>query len=449
MRIRLKQITKFLALFLLLFSFLQVAIPSLVNAETFEDVPGWPALEDIRSSAYAIYNATTDEFLLEKNMHQPLWNASTTKVLTALTAAQHEDFDLDAMLLVSDAATYFGDPASARLKLKPGELISTRDVLGGLMVLSANDCAYVLAENYGGFYGHTSDLPQEEWGNFAEGSSQKSRQAFVAEMNRVAKGLGAENTNFDNPCGFDGETHNTTAHDLALISNAFLENEDLAPFSSLAHYMPEPTNMHPYAGWSLLTNTNGLVVYGTNFFQSQYIARYNGVKTGTTPRAGSCLIGGGITHDGEQIIAVLLGGSVPRSDNSYVSLAIPVRTLLEYGAYLSGSPSMPYSDAPLPTFPPLLDTSVTEPAEDPDNGETEVPGDDDPEQSVPEETQPQESDPVIDENPGVTQGENPENLPETGELTRREKLVIALSGLIVLCVIAILIGNQMYNRKYR
>ena len=66
MRIRLKQITKFLALFLLLFSFLQIAVPSLVNAETFEDVPGWPALEDIRSSAYAIYNATTDEFLWKR-----------------------------------------------------------------------------------------------------------------------------------------------------------------------------------------------------------------------------------------------------------------------------------------------------------------------------------------------------------------------------------------------
>ena len=74
-----------------------------------------------------------------------------------------------------------------------------------------------------------------------------------------------------------------------------------------------------------------------------------------------------------------MGGSVQRTDNSYVSLAIPVRTLLEYGAYLSGSPSKPYTDAPLPTFPPLLDSSVAEPVEDPDNGENEEPVEGEPE----------------------------------------------------------------------
>lgn len=438
-----KNLSKYLTVLLILFFALQMLITIDVYADKFEDIPGWPGIDDIRASAFSVYDATTDEFLLEQDMHKPLWNASTTKVLTALTVVNHEKFDLDAKLLVSAQATYFADPQSVRLQLRQGEFITTRDALGGLLVQSANDCAYVLAENYGGFYGYTSNLSPEQWGNFTEEAVLKSRRAFVDEMNRIAKKLGTENTNFDNPCGWDGATHQTTAYDLTLMSKALLENEILSTYVSLAHYMPEPTNMHPYAGWAMLSNSNSLVVYGTNFFQSQYISRYNGVKTGTTPLAGSCLIGGGITHDGHQIIAVLLGGSVYRpDDSSYVRIAVPMRSLLEYGAFLSGSGSKPYQEAPLPTFPPLLavDASTTDPTE------TSFPD----ESSVSTEV-------VTDASAAPTNVENTTNIlqttgknpggQESGGITQREKLVIAFSALIVVCAIAIVIGNYLYNRK--
>lgn len=441
-----RNLGKYLALLLILFLSLQIVLAGTVSADSFEDLPGWPAIEDIKASAYSVYNATTGEFILEQNLHQPLWNASTTKVLTALTAVRHEKFDLDAKLLVSEAATYFGDPASARLNLKAGELISTRDVLGGLMVLSANDCAYVLAENYGGLYGYTSDLPPEEWGSFAADAAVNSRQAFVAEMNRVAKSLGAKNTNFDNPCGWDGENHHTTAYDLTMMSKALLENEVLAEFVNMAHYMPEATNMHPYGAWSMASNTNSLVVYGPHFFQSQYIAHYNGVKTGTTPLAGNCLIGSGITHGGQQIIAVILGGSVYRpDDNSYVNLALPVRTLLEYGAYFSGSDSKPYQEAPLPTFSPLVNQDLTDPTES-------LPAESDiSTENITEQT----TEATKTVNPTLSPPTNTVNTQESegpagsSGITKREWLVIALSALIVTCVIAILIGNILYNRKQR
>ena len=86
---------KYLALLLILFLSLQIVLAGTVSADSFEDLPGWPAIEDIKASAYSVYNATTGEFILEQNLHQPLWNASTTKVLTALTAVRHEKFDLD------------------------------------------------------------------------------------------------------------------------------------------------------------------------------------------------------------------------------------------------------------------------------------------------------------------------------------------------------------------
>ncbi|NLV98840.1 MAG: D-alanyl-D-alanine carboxypeptidase [Clostridiaceae bacterium] len=446
MSIIIRNLSKYLILLLTVFFLLQIISAAAVFADNFEDVPGWPAIEDIRASAYSVYNATTDEFILEHNVHQPLWNASTTKVLTALTAVRHEKFDLDAKLLVSEAATYFGDPASAKLNLKAGELISTRDVLGGLMVMSANDCAYVLAENYGGLYGYTSDLSPDQWGNFSADAAVNSRQAFVAEMNRVAKSLGTKNTNFDNPCGWDGENHHTTAYDLTMMSKALLENDVLADFAVMAHYMPEPTNMHPYGAWSMTSNTNSLVVYGTNFFQSQYIARYNGVKTGTTPLAGNCLIGAGITHHGQQIIAVILDGSVYRSeDNSYVNLALPVRTLLEYGAYISGSDSKPYQEAALPVFPPIPNPDLTEPTET-------LPAESDiSTENIPDQT----SEPTSTANPmsnQQTKTENPqgsEGPAATSGITRREWMVIALSALIVVCVIGILIVNIISNRKGR
>lgn len=442
----LRNLSKHLILWLILVFILQLLVNAEVYADKFEDVPGWPGIDDIRASAFSVYDATTDEFLLDRNMHEPLWNASTTKVMTALTVVNHEKFDLDAKLLVSPQATYFADPQSVRMQLKAGELITTRDALAGLLVQSANDCAYVLAENYGGFYGYTSDLPPEQWDNLTEESVLASRQVFVDEMNRIAQKLGAVDTNFDNPCGWDGETHQTTAHDLTLMSKALLDNEVLAGYVSLAHYMPEPTNMHPYAGWAFLNNSNSLVLYGTNFFQSQYISRYNGVKTGTTPLAGNCLIGAGITHDGHQIIAVLLGGSVYRpDDNSYVRIAIPVRTLLEYGAFLSGSSSKPYQEAALPSFSsPLGEDEVTD-----DPGVTELPDDKNPDISTAVTT---EMTIVTDTHSEVVSSRTEMGISvksDKGNITQREKFVIAFSALIVICAIAIVVGNYIFNRKIK
>jgi len=139
----------------------------------------------------------TGRVLYEKNAHQKLPMASTTKIMTGIITI--EATDLDKTIEINPAAS--GIEGSS-IWLSPNEKITIRDLLYGLMLSSGNDAAEALAYEIAG-----------------------SIEEFSALMNKKAKQIGANNTNFENPHGLPNSDHYTTAYDLALISSYAMQNE--------------------------------------------------------------------------------------------------------------------------------------------------------------------------------------------------------------------------------
>ena len=200
-----------------------------------------------------LMEADTGRVLWEKNGDEPRLIASTTKIMTALIALE----TLDPDLTVTVDPKWTGVEGSS-MYLRPGQEITVRDLLYGLMLASGNDAAAALACAAAG-----------------------SIEAFAAQMNRKAAALGCRNTHFENPSGLDGENHRASARDLALITREALENEMFREIVST----PSRT-----VGEHTFSNHNRLLRECEGVF---------GVKTGYTKAAGrtlvTCCERGGVT----------------------------------------------------------------------------------------------------------------------------------------------------------
>lgn len=210
------------------------------------------------AGAYAVLDAGTGAILDSANADARLPMASTTKIMTGLLAA--EDGSPDRM--VSVPASCAGVEGSS-MYLQAGEVLPLRDVLYGLMLCSGNDAAECIAAVCGG------------------------RDAFVRRMNRRAGQLGLSDTHFDNPSGLDGETHYTTAAELAKLTAYALRNPLFAEVVSTQSYQTGTRTMH---------NHNKLLSMYPDCI---------GVKTGYTQTAGRCLVSAA-ERNGHTVIAVTL-----------------------------------------------------------------------------------------------------------------------------------------------
>lgn len=167
--------------------------------------------------------------------------------------------------------------------------MTVRDLLEGLLLPSGADAAYAL-----GVY----------CGRKLEGNEQLSYadavHAFVAEMNRKAAAIGAEYTSASNVVGLDAKDQLTTCEDILKIAKVFLDQPVLAEICSL------PTDkITSEEGKSVsLSNTNKMLHVG-NLYYNRDIA---GVKTGTTSRAGNCLVSF-FTIEGERYICIVMNSS--------------------------------------------------------------------------------------------------------------------------------------------
>lgn len=210
------------------------------------------------AGAYAVLDADTGVVLDSSNADTRLPMASTTKIMTGLLAA--EDSSPDRMISVP--ASCAGIEGSS-MYLQAGEVLPLRDVLYGLMLCSGNDAAECIAAVCGG------------------------REVFVRRMNRRAEQLGLSDTHFDNPSGLDGETHYTTAAELAKLTACALNNPLFAEVVSTQSYQTETRTMH---------NHNKLLAMYPDCI---------GVKTGYTQTAGRCLVSAA-ERNGHTVVAVTL-----------------------------------------------------------------------------------------------------------------------------------------------
>ncbi|HZK28852.1 MAG TPA: hypothetical protein VFD19_01385 [Clostridia bacterium] len=381
------------------------------------DPLGWPTYDEINVESFCVIDAATKDIILSKNPDKKRANASTTKIMTALLLVEDDNFDQERLLTVSNASLFFLDPNSARLKeLKTDDKLRTIDCLAALLLASANDVARVIAQNYGGAYGAIDPGGRHD--------ASVSQDLFVARMNQRAVELGATGTHFTNPAGFDEAdgSHYTTTHDLALISAQAMDHPVIAQICAMQYHRMPTTDEHPTAWWGTMSNSNGLVLYGADFMQSQYFERYTGVKTGTTPQAGKCLVGSGITTDGRQLICAAMGiTSTTMDSNPWLARALPVRAILEEAARLEGVPVKEDKDL----FASAAQPSETDPAE-----------------------------PLSPLNPVETQAESltPEPYEDdpffAGGLNQTDPVILVLAALGLLAILAVIvIGSTILIRK--
>lgn len=218
-------------------------------------------LPNVYGHAAIVMNANTGTVIFEKNSHDKVYPASTTKIMTALLAI--ENLDMDKKVTASKAAVSIA-PDSSKMDLVEGEILTVRELLLALMLHSANDAANALAEEVSGSIG-----------------------SFVTLMNERAREIGMENTNFMNPHGYHDKDHYTTAYDMVLLGKEAMENEVFQEISLTQRMTIPPTNKtekerkYWTRNYLISHNSNPDIryVYGT------------GIKTGSTSDAGQCFVG--------------------------------------------------------------------------------------------------------------------------------------------------------------
>ena len=238
------------ALFLGLFS------PAAAKA-TETDLFHWPAGPQLSSEGAVLIEAETGAVLFEKNGTKQFYPASTTKLMTALLAL--ENSALGETVTVSRNAVYDIDVDSSRIWVDVGEELSMEESLYALMLPSANDLAYAIAEHIGG-----------------------TKADFADMMNKRAEALGCENTHFMNPHGLDEDNHYTCPLDLARIMRPLVKNSSFVKISGSKNHKIPSTNLCAEDRWVLNTH---LMIRGTY--------TYDGViagKTGHTDLAGANLV---------------------------------------------------------------------------------------------------------------------------------------------------------------
>ena len=147
------------------------------------------------------------KILYEKNIHEKMYPASLTKIMTALVALKYGN--TEDVITCSEAVLDI-DYDATKIGLKPGDQLTMNQALHALLINSANDAAIAIAEHIGG-----------------------SVENFAEMMNEEALLLGATNSHFVNPHGLSADEHYSTAYDMYLIANEAIKYEDFCHIISL------------------------------------------------------------------------------------------------------------------------------------------------------------------------------------------------------------------------
>ncbi|MCX7715193.1 MAG: D-alanyl-D-alanine carboxypeptidase [Clostridia bacterium] len=218
------------------------------------------------SAEYAcVIEEKTGEVVYEKNARIAYPMASTTKIMTALTAIEADALD-DVVTVSANAANQEG----SSMYLRSGDKILMRDLLYGLMLNSGNDAAVAIAEHVAG------DV-----------------ESFAKLMTEKAHEIGARNTQFKNPSGLDEAGHYTTAYDLALITRRSMQNPEFAEIVKTKNKKIS------------LINTQADIYLSNHNKMLDIYSGADGVKTGYTKATGRCLVSTAV-RDGMRFIAVTL-----------------------------------------------------------------------------------------------------------------------------------------------
>jgi len=278
----------------------------LMNSDLSNSFPYAPAYFDeskplalqpshLYAPAFILIDAPSGQVLMESNADTRMYPASTTKIMTLLLALEYGELD-ETITIPASASDIPVD--SSRVPVYPGEQMTMRDLLYGLMIRSGNDAANAIAELCAG-----------------------SVDAFMSQLNNLASELGMSNSHFVNPHGYHDADHYTTARDLAIAARKGLTDPTFCQIVTCMNYTLPATQKREALAlqniWELFDPAS-----------EYYIPGAAGVKSGYTSAAGFCYVGAA-QRNGRTLIAVVLGE--PTRSRAWIDLS----RLFEYGFALN------------------------------------------------------------------------------------------------------------------
>lgn len=244
----------------------------------YDDTVTDDSVHDYVAQAAGVFLVDSKEATYTQKIHQKMYPASTTKIMTAYVALKYGD--LDQYITVSSSALKDLAPDSSLAGIQVGDTLSMEQLLYGLMLASGNDAAAVIAETISG-----------------------SEEEFAKLMTQEAIALGATDTNFKNAHGLPDKEHYTSVYDLYLIFNAAIQNEKFVDIISDKSYTAVYTNK---AGETISKTWNNTNRYLTGEYSEPNGVSVVGGKTGTTFDAGFCLVLLNENESGEPVISIVL-----------------------------------------------------------------------------------------------------------------------------------------------
>lgn len=233
-----------------------------VNDITYLPITPTDNLPGMSSSYYILLEAKTNQILISSNINQAIYPASTTKLATALTALNN--YPLDETVVIRSLRK-----EGKTMGLRVGQSYTVDSLIKALLIYSANDVAYALADHH-----------------------PKGVDGFIGEMNSLAKSLNMTKTNFTNFDGNDNPAHVSTVYDLSQLGRASLK------LSYIQDVVKEKTIQ-------VLTidGKDSYTLQSTNELLGKY-PEVVGLKTGWTPTAGEAFVGY-LKYNGHDFISVV------------------------------------------------------------------------------------------------------------------------------------------------
>lgn len=217
---------------------------------------------ELTSGASLLVNISDQKVLYADHVYDKLYPASLTKLLTALVVLRYGE--LTDSVTISYNASHITEIGAKVCGYEEGDVMTLEDLLNSLLIYSGNDAAIAAAEHVGG-----------------------SVDAFVELMNEEAVKIGAVHSHFVNPNGLHDDNHYTTAYDMYLILNELLEYDT---FRSIISSTSCTVNYEDKDGKMKQNTFDATNQYISGEAEAVDGLQVIGGKTGTTSKAGNCLI---------------------------------------------------------------------------------------------------------------------------------------------------------------
>lgn len=241
------------------------------------ELPAWPQGPGTYGEAAIVMEAGSGAILYAKNIDDHHYPASITKILTTLVAMENAELD-DKVTFSADSLSFL-EWDDAAIGMQEGNVISLKEALYAVLLASANEVSYAVAESIGKSKGYDYN-----W--------------YIDLMNTRCQELGGLNSHFVNPHGLHDDNHYTCARDMALIGRALFEYPAVFDIMQTLQYTIEASD----TTMEHVFQQNHKMFYMDNMYYWEYVI---GGKTGYTDQSRNTLVT--MTDNGDmKLVCVLL-----------------------------------------------------------------------------------------------------------------------------------------------